>query len=194
MEQGIAYHFDASRVMFCSGNGTEKARMASLEAQGETIVDLFAGIGYFTLPLLVHARARHVHAVEWNPDAVACLRINLARADVAVRATVWPGDNAYMVETPVAGTADRVLLGLIPSSKMAWPTALRMLKRSGGMLHVHENCSQDGVLEWAQAELLPALDDAKPHADWKFRLMHTERVKNYSPRVLHCVFDVQVYL
>ena len=46
---------DVTRCMFSSGNGTEKARMGRLACCKETVVDLFAGIGYYTLPLLVHA-------------------------------------------------------------------------------------------------------------------------------------------
>lgn len=54
-ENGILYCLDVTRCMFSSGNVTEKARMGSLQCRGETAVDLFAGIGYYTLPLLVHA-------------------------------------------------------------------------------------------------------------------------------------------
>ena len=44
---------------------------------GETVVDLFAGIGYFSLPYLVHAKADFLHACEWNPAAVDALRKNM---------------------------------------------------------------------------------------------------------------------
>ena len=63
--------------MFSSGNGTEKARMGSVAAAGETVVDLFAGIGYYTLQLLHHAGVAKVYACEWNPNSVAALRANL---------------------------------------------------------------------------------------------------------------------
>ncbi|KAL0175926.1 hypothetical protein M9458_028256, partial [Cirrhinus mrigala] len=36
--------------------------------------------------------------------------------------------------------ADRVNLGLIPSSEEGWPVACRLLKRdTGGTLHIHQN-------------------------------------------------------
>lgn len=52
-EQGIQYGLDVTRSMFSSGNGSEKARVASFRCEGEVVVDLYAGIGYFTLPYLV---------------------------------------------------------------------------------------------------------------------------------------------
>jgi tRNA G37 N-methylase Trm5 len=189
--------------MFSSGNVTEKARVGHrLVAPGETIVDLFAGIGYFTLPALVHGRAAHVHAAEWNPDAVACLRLNLRAAGAAVerRCTVWPGDNAALAEEQPAlrGAAHRVLLGLIPSSQRAWGLALRLLRPEGGVLHVHENAPDGGGAEFWEGALRPALQRLSDERSelrargWTFRLAHCERVKSYAPRVAHYVFDVEV--
>ena len=199
-EGGLCYALDATRVMFSSGNVTEKARMGALACQGQTVVDLYAGIGYFTLPVLVHAGAAHVHAAEWNPDAVACLRVNLALAGVEARCSVWPGDNGTLLARAPAllGCADRVLLGLIPSSRSAWGTALRVLRPRGGMLHVHYNVSEDGAAQFAAGDLLPALqrlaaeDGALAAHGWAFALRHCERVKSYAPRVAHFVFDVEV--
>lgn len=58
-----------------------------------------SGIGYFTLPYLVHAGASHVHACEWNPDAVAALRRNLQLNKAADRCTVHQGDNKQVKNT-----------------------------------------------------------------------------------------------
>jgi len=51
------------------------------------------GIGYFTIPLLVHAKAKHVHACDWNPDAVQALKENLKINKVSDRCAVYEGDN-----------------------------------------------------------------------------------------------------
>ena len=51
------------------------------------------GIGYYTLPYLVHTGASYVHACEWNPDAVEALKHNLEQNHVEKRCTVYAGDN-----------------------------------------------------------------------------------------------------
>ena len=191
-EQGIVYGLDVTRSMFSSGNGSEKARVASFRCERETVVDLYAGIGYFTLPYLVHAQAAHLHACEWDDDALRALRHNLAANGVAERAVVHAGDNANALPH-FEGTADRVNLGLIPSSEAGWPLAVRALKPAGGTLHVHANVSSEPGAEAAfGAAMLASLDRLAEAAgrQWELRLDHIERVKWYAPKLRHCVLDV----
>ena len=193
-DAGVTYVLDVTRLMLSSGNISEKLRVGALPAAGETVVDLFAGIGYWTLPILVHARAAHVHACDWNPDAVACLRLGLAANRVATdRVTLWPGDNAQLAGSSVEGTADRVMLGLIPTSEGAWGTAVRLLRpATGGWLHVHMNRPEEGIQAFA-AELEGALAAlaAGVGRRWACSVRHVERVKSYAPRVWHVVYDVE---
>ncbi|BFZ04135.1 hypothetical protein BsWGS_07174 [Bradybaena similaris] len=136
VDNGIRYTYDVTKCMFSPGNITEKLRVANLDCKTETVVDLYAGIGYFTLPYLVHAKACHVHACEWNPDAITALKHNLLINGVAERCTIHEGDNRMLQLPPLA---DRVNLGLIPSSEEGWPVAVQVLTLSGGILHVHGN-------------------------------------------------------
>ena len=52
---------------------------------------------------------------------------------------VHRGDNRKTAPVALAGVADRVNLGLLPSSEPGWPVAAAVLKPRGGMLHVHGN-------------------------------------------------------
>jgi tRNA G37 N-methylase Trm5 len=96
MEQlfNFRYSYNVDKSMFCAGNNTERMRMGRISCVNETIVDLYAGIGYFTLPFLVHGHARHVYACEWNPDSMEALRRNLQANHIDDdRYTLLLGDN-----------------------------------------------------------------------------------------------------
>ncbi|NWS91948.1 TYW2 protein, partial [Toxostoma redivivum] len=144
VDNGIRYTFDVTKCMFSPGNITEKLRVASLPCSGEVVVDLYAGIGYFTLPFLVHAGAAFVHACEWNSHAVEALHRTLLLNGVRDRCHIHAGDNRQL---QLQDVADRVNLGLIPSSEQGWPVACRVLKKdTGGVLHIHHNVETPPVL------------------------------------------------
>nr|CAB3458087.1 unnamed protein product [Digitaria exilis] len=124
-ENGIRYSLDATKCMFSSGNRSEKLRMGQLNCKDEVVVDLFAGIGYFVLPFLVKANAKFVYACEWNPHALEALRRNVRDNHVQDRCLVLEGDNRV---TAPKGVADRVCLGLLPSSECSWDTAVASLR------------------------------------------------------------------
>ncbi|XP_067853035.1 tRNA wybutosine-synthesizing protein 2 homolog [Heptranchias perlo] len=139
IDNGIRYTFDVTKCMFSSGNITEKLRVSSFDCRGEVVVDLYAGIGYFTLPFLMHAGAAFVHACEWNPHAVAALVKNLEVNKVSDCCKIHKGDNRQL---HLHNLADRVNLGLIPSSEEGWPVACQLLKEDrGGIFHIHHNVS-----------------------------------------------------
>ncbi|XP_013859826.1 tRNA wybutosine-synthesizing protein 2 homolog, partial [Austrofundulus limnaeus] len=212
VDNGISYEFDVTKSMFSAGNITEKLRVAGFDCRGETVVDLYAGIGYFTLPYLVHAQAAHVHACEWNPAAVAALQRNLEANGVSDRCTVHPGDNRQL---QLVGIADRVNLGLIPTSEDGWPVACRLLKRTtGGVLHVHHNVTSPPRSRAADdaARTVPAKEADREvwqtwaggtacriasllrdltGALWVTNIQHVEHVKSYAPRVHHVVLDLE---
>jgi tRNA wybutosine-synthesizing protein 3 len=78
-ENGISFGFDITRVMFCSGNITERIRMSKQDCKNQVIVDLYCGIGYYTMPFLVYGGASHIHACEWNPNSILSLKENLKK-------------------------------------------------------------------------------------------------------------------
>ena len=189
-DNGLFYGFDACKVMYSSGNVTERHRMGSLNAEGEIIVDAFAGIGYYSLPLLVHGKATHVHACELNPESVKALNWAAERNEVSQSITIHEGDNQSTLPR-LRGIADRVLLGLLPSSEAAWKPALLTLKDQGGSLHIHMNVEEEHIEQWVKDTIQTCLNYAKSDdRDWRCTHQHLEKVKWYAPRVRHVVLDV----
>ncbi|XP_072287602.1 tRNA wybutosine-synthesizing protein 2 homolog [Pyxicephalus adspersus] len=211
VDNGIRYSFDVTKCMFSAGNIVEKQRLSTLCCTKETVVDLYAGIGYFTLPFLVHANAAFVHACEWNPHAIEALRKNLELNKVSDKCQIHEGDNRKF---PLEDVADRVNLGLIPTSEAGYPIACKVLKKSsGGVLHIHHNvncfldkqelyakdteekpCSWRTLAwrKWAEsAEVKIQSILAEVHGTlWQTKIVQVKKVKSYAPHVDHVVLDL----
>ncbi|MCI4349121.1 MAG: class I SAM-dependent methyltransferase family protein [Thermoplasmata archaeon] len=185
-ENGIRYRLDAARMMFARGNQGERRRFGQLVQPGETVVDLFAGIGYFTLPALVHGRAGRVHAVEKNPVAFRYLEENLRINAADTHATAYLGDNR---ETPVPrGTANRVVLGYLPTAVPWIDRALELLQPAGGTLHVHLVSPTRAGLPLAVGTVRAAVT----RAGRRVRAIAGREVKPYGPGRMHAVVDAEV--
>lgn len=185
-EHGIRYRFDAARILFARGNQSERRRAGEVTRPGETVVDLFAGIGYFTLPAAVNGRAAHVTACEENPVACAYLEANVRRNRVDSVVHVVPGDNRT---APLPrGGADRLFLGLLPSS-VAWvPRALELARPDGAWLHVHLTAPSRAPVAAAEQVVSAAVGAAGGSVS----VARGRVVKPYGPGRTHVVVDVRV--
>jgi len=63
--------------MFSKGNLTERKRLVDQVKEGETIVDMFSGIGYFSLGLAKFSKAKKIYAIELNPESYHYLWENI---------------------------------------------------------------------------------------------------------------------
>jgi len=179
------------------------------------VLDMYAGIGYYTLPALVHGKARHVTACEWNVHALSALRYNLKANRVENKATVLEGDcrvslkalieKSSNVDDDIDATTednqfDRISLGLLPSSEGGWTMAVSCLRRStGGWLHVHANVPTAEQQSWTHwlchtlARIAIEQRHGEPNSnDWVAVCTHVEKVKSFAPKVDHVVADVFV--
>ena len=186
-ENGIDYGYRMTKCMFSAGNVNERRRMGEVVGEGEVVVDMYAGIGYYTLPALVHGRASIVHACEWNPEAVMSLGWGLEANRVEERCVVHVGDNAVTTRS-LNGLADRVILGLLPSSDEGLGSALEVLRPEGGVLHVHGLAEPNSYDKWEE-ETRAAVTAERIGCDIRSSMT---RVKSYAPHWDHVVLDLIV--
>jgi tRNA wybutosine-synthesizing protein 2 len=182
LENSIRYSLDAARIMFSSGNMAERIRMGEVAGPGEKVVDMFAGIGYFTLPIAVHAKAEKVWACELNPVSFGYLVRNVKLNRVQSRVVPLEGDCRH---TAPEGVADRVVMGHFDSAGFV-PKALKVLRPEGGILHVHLLCPQKGIPDVALRPVLKEIQKQGKEAN----LLKCVRVKSFKPKVWHIVLDV----
>ena len=189
---GVKFWLDVTKVMFSSGNVTERHRIGDMDMSEEIIVDAFAGIGYYTLPMLVRSNAQHVYACEINPNSIQALQNGAKLNNVEKRLTILEGDNLSTMQQ-VYSLADRVHLGILPSSKKTWQSAINCLKPSGGKLHIHMNVEEEKIEDFVTycsdsiAKLAKQLG-----REGIVSVEHVEKVKWYAPRIRHIVIDISV--
>ena len=181
VENGIKYKFDASQIMFSSGNIDERIRMGEV-VKGGVAVDMFAGIGYFTLPMAVYGKAE-VYACEINPISYSYLKENILLNDVANRVKPLLGDCR---EVAPHGIADRVVMGYFDSIPF-FPYALRCIKEDG-VIHFHIKCSEDNFPD----KIFKKVKRIAKDDGWEAEMLFHKKIKSYAPRIIHGVIDIYV--
>ena len=184
-EHGVEFEFDAARQMFSKGNVHERLRMGQTVRDGEVVVDMFAGIGYFSLPMAVLGSPARVHACEIDAESHAFLRRNVERNGVGDVVEPLLGDCR---EVAPRGVADRVVMGYVGGTEGFLDVAMDVLGPMGGVVHLHEKYGIDQVPHRAMAAIETAANEAGRSA----RMLGWREVKSYAPAIVHAVVDAQV--
>ena len=192
VDNGVKFWLDVTKVMFSSGNVTERHRIGEINMDGEIVIDAFAGIGYYTLPMLVRSNAKHVYACEMNPNSIMALRHGAELNQVLDRLTIVEGDNQETLQS-LTGIADRLHLGILPSSQSTWKLAINCLKSTGGMIHIHMNVKESEIEDFSDQCIAELNKYAVNQCGFEnVSLQHVEKVKWYAPHIRHIVLDVAI--
>lgn len=200
VQNGIHQLWAPTFTMFSRGNIKEKKRVLDSfpEIEGNDVVDLYAGIGYFTLSYLKRG-ARRVFCFELNPWSVEALRRGLdANSFSRDRCLIYNESNESCVQRITeANVPDlrirHINLGLLPTSKPGWPLALAILSLQQPLptvtLHIHENVHITAIDSFV-AETLAHL--AALNGSYNYTAAHLEKIKTFAPDVWHVCLDVDV--
>lgn len=206
-EHGVKYKLDLSNVMFSPGNKRERTRMAALIAESATqdrpattvsdipddlrsldglspdehVFDMFAGIGYFTLPAAVAGAS--VTAAEINPTSFEYLCTNLSLNNVDDRVTPYR-TNCRNLEPDAV---DRVVMGHYDSSEYL-QTALQTVQYNG-VVHYHALVPDANL--WSQPA--DTLTEAASSVDRDISIEGQHRIKSYAEGIYHVVIDARVF-
>ncbi len=178
-EHGTKYAIDFSKVMFSPGNKAERARMGRVVEANERVFDMFAGIGYFTLPM---ARAgATVTAAEIDPESYRFLVENVRLNGVTDRVRASLGD-CRDIET----TADRIVAGHYDAHEYL-DSALEALV-SDGVIHLHGATPEPLFPE----RPIDRIERAAAAVDRSTTILETRTVKSHSAGIVHGVVDARI--
>ena len=185
-EWGAKYSLDLSEVMFSPGNRGERKRMGRMADRRECVLDMFAGIGYFSIPMSISGA--EVTAVEKNAVAMRYLRENIRlnhiggnlhpiRKDCRKFVKEWTGKEGKLF--------DRIVMGHYDSIEFL-KEACSVVK-AGGMIHLHEVRANANPSQSYDKIRTIAVETGRVAEIVSHRM-----VKGYSPGTSHFVADIRI--
>lgn len=137
-EYGCLFKVDLSKVYFSPRLSYERMRLARLIKPREVVVNMFAGVGCFSIVIAKHSEASMVYSIDINPKAVQLMRENISLNKVDGRVEAILGDAREVVETRLKDEADRVLMPLPAKAYEYLDAALMALRSLGGFVHYYD--------------------------------------------------------
>jgi tRNA (guanine37-N1)-methyltransferase len=112
-------------------------RIARLVENGEVVVNMFSGVGCFSIITAKHSSAQKVYSIDVNRSAIQHLKENVRLNRVYGKVIPLLGDAKEVVKTKLCHVADRVLMPLPEKALEYLPYALLALKKTGGWIHFY---------------------------------------------------------
>jgi tRNA (guanine37-N1)-methyltransferase len=178
-EYGIELELDPSLVYFSPRLASERWRIAQAVGDGERVLDMFCGVGPFSILIAKKAEPSSVECVDSNAHAIEFLRANIAKNKVT-NVSAHLGDAHELA--PKLGPADRIIMNLPHSAHEFLPEALAAAA-PGAWLHVYQVV--DKGAEERRARELEGLAPRTICMEW--RVVHP-----YSPGSSIVAYDMHL--
>jgi tRNA (guanine37-N1)-methyltransferase len=185
-EYGHEFHLDIAEVYFSPRLATERHRVVSQVDADERVVDMFAGVGPFAIPMA--APGATVVACDLNPTAVDYLRENARRNGVYERVTAIDGDVRDLVGE-YEGWADRLVMNLPHSADEFLDTAVA-LAGEDCLLHYYDIQHEDDPFGPGESAIRAAV--AESEIDYAVSVETERIVRSYAPHEYNVCLDVRL--
>lgn len=180
-ENECLFKLDLKKVMWSKGNNNERIRIAKLVEDNETVIDMFAGIGYFSIPIGVHSNAKQIYSIEINPNSFHYLKENIKLNKIS-NITPLLGD---CINITPDYKADRIIMGYVKTTHHYLKVAIDSLNK-GGVIHYHETVPEKLM------DIRPINRIKELAGDRQVEFLKLNKVKKYSPGVFHVVCDARI--
>ncbi len=184
-EYGCRYKIDLAKAYFTPRLSTERSRVLAWIQEGETVVDMFAGVGPYSILIAKKASPVKVVAIDKNPEAVRLLRENIPLNSVKNIEAI-EGD-AREEAKKFAGTADHVIMNL-PHSAHEFLDSAVLLTKPGGIIHYYGITPEDDLFEGS----IKMVREAAERTGRKIEVLEKRTVRSYAPHQYNICIEVRI--
>ncbi len=182
-EYGVVMELDLLKVYFSPRLATERKRIADMVYDGEIIIDMFAGVGPFSLLMAKIANPEKIYSIDLNEDALEFLKKNIRMNHFENIEPVF-GDAKYVVTS--LEPADRIIMNL-PFGAFDFIEEAFWATKEAAVIHFYEILEND-IIE----DRLVAIEEIAERMGIFIEIPEVREVKTYSPTQTHIGLDINV--
>ncbi len=190
-EYGCRYLVDIEKTYFSPRLSEERRRIAQLVQSHEVVVNMFAGVGPFSILIAKMHPEVKVYSIDLNPEAIELHKVNCRLNKVEDRVFPIEGDAREILDGELKTTADRVLMPLPQIALECLNAALTALKKRG-MIHVYLHCPYEKDMEEALAKGVESVQNKLREFKVEVQYVSSHRVREVGTRILQICVDTKV--
>lgn len=186
-EFGCRFIVDVEKAFFSPRLSTERDRIANLVQDGEIVINMFGGVGIFSI-IAAKRKKCTVYNIDINPIAAKLCEKNIRLNKKLVGKVVSiHGDAAKIIEEQFRDQGDRVLMLLPERSDEFLNSAILATKRNG-IIHYYSHIHADEKSQAAKLSEKHYLDTTPI----KSKILNSKIVRAVGPRYYQTVVDVRI--
>ena len=185
-EFGCRFIVDVEKAFFSPRLSTERDRIADLVQEGETVINMFGGVGMFSI---IAAKRKNctVYNIDINPVASKLCEKNIALNKLKGEVISINGDSAKIIEEQLKDKGDRTLM-LLPERSDEFLNSAILTTKTNGIIHYYSHIHSD---EKANAATL-----SEKHyleiTPIKSEILASKIVRAVGPKYYQTVVDVKI--
>jgi tRNA (guanine37-N1)-methyltransferase len=186
-EFGCRFIVDVEKAFFSPRLSTERDRIAELVQDGEIVINMFGGVGMFSI-IAAKRKKCTVYNIDINPIAAKLCEKNIRLNKKLVGKVISiHGDAAKIIEEQFCDQGDRVLMLLPERSDEFLNSAILATKRNG-IIHYYSHIHADKKSQAAKLSEKHYLDTTPI----KSKILNSKIVRAVGPRYYQTVVDVRI--
>ncbi len=185
-EYGCRFAVDVEKVFFSPRLSTERERIANLVQDGEIVVNMFGGVGMFSI-LVAKNKKCTVYNIDINPIASKLCEKNINLNKLVGEVICINGDAAKIIKERLENKGDRTLM-LLPERSDEFLESAILATRNNGIIHYYSHIHADKKQDAPKLSEQHYLELTKV----KSEILNSKIVRAVGPRYYQTVVDVKI--
>jgi tRNA (guanine37-N1)-methyltransferase len=190
-EYQCRFKVDLTTVYFSPRLSFERMRITNLVNRGETILNMFAGVGCYSIMIAKHRPIKQIYSIDLNPKAVELMKDNVQLNRVVDKVTIIEGDAQNIISMRLKQSCNRVLMPLPELAYEYIESAIQALKDGRGTIHYYDvifaEKSEDPIKK-LRHRIEPRLRELVS----AFKIDGSRVVRMVGPRWYQIVLDIHI--